>query len=571
MSWRSSVRVFSSCLVLLMTAMTEVTRPLVVHAAEEVRLLVGGPLVFSVSVDSLEAFAKSGEINSDLRLFMRFANEQAQTGLRQALQANIPLSVQQVDNLGYSVLGQDVLFNLGKVIRPHPSLNGDRALRAAMITAAAQAREEAKNEQMSLEIPQWTAIDVLRQYPSQTIDIRWQDLQPLRRFVSALISGNEKVVAAIQSQAALESSNLTADWPTPTQNLSEPGPYAFEASTLTLTRNAERQTRSGVQPRYSFGVNTYIPQGLAEPAPVVIVSHGYSDTQENFGFIGRHLASHGFVVLIPEHVGSDLQFRLNYTEGRLQTGMNPTEYVSRPQEISYLIDQLEMQAASSPILSASLNLKQIGIIGHSLGASTAYSLAGAEINFDYLKARCESSSVQLSPALYVQCLARLLPEQSNTLKDSRIKAIVAANGISSALFGPAELGQIKLPVLMVSAANDVVAPSVSEQIQPFAWLGSPEKYLAVMSDASHFSFMSGEDPNVVSPFTQPGAEAVADLVFGQYREIGAEYFEALNLAFWNVHLKGEAEYLPYLSDRYAQQLSDEHLPSLNLVREIQLD
>ncbi len=114
MSWRSSVRVFSSCLVLLMTAMTEVTRPLVVHAAEEVRLLIGGPLIFSVSVDSLEAFAESGEINSDLRLFMRFANEQAQTGLRQALQANIPLSVQQVDNLGYSVLCQNVLFNLGQ-------------------------------------------------------------------------------------------------------------------------------------------------------------------------------------------------------------------------------------------------------------------------------------------------------------------------------------------------------------------------------------------------------------------------------------------------------------------------
>jgi hypothetical protein len=97
-----------------MTAMTEVTRPLVVHAAEEVRLLIGGPLIFSVSVDSLEAFAESGEINSDLRLFMRFANEQAQTGLRQALQANIPLSVQQVDNLGYSVLCQNVLFNLGQ-------------------------------------------------------------------------------------------------------------------------------------------------------------------------------------------------------------------------------------------------------------------------------------------------------------------------------------------------------------------------------------------------------------------------------------------------------------------------
>ncbi len=113
---------------------------------------------------------------------------------------------------------------------------------------------------------------------------------------------------------------------------------------------------------------------------VVIVSHGYSDTKENFGFIGRHLASHGFVVLIPEHVGSDLQFQLNYTEGRLETGMNPTEYISRPQEISYLIDHL----ASSSNLAALVDPERTGIIGHSLDASTAYSLAGADVNFDYV-------------------------------------------------------------------------------------------------------------------------------------------------------------------------------------------
>lgn len=544
------------------TAVAGVAESRSAYAADELRLLVGGPIIFSVSVDSLEVFAQSGDINDDLRLFTRFANEVAVARLRQALQSSIPLTAQQVDNLGYSVLGQDILFNVGQVIRPHPSLNGDRALRGAMITAAAQAE---------LQSEDWTAIEVLRQYPSQTVDVQLQELLTLRRFIRFALSENEQMIAAIQSQAVVESAQQGYDQRSLPQDLSVPGPYVFEKGVLALTRNAERQTSSGIESRYSFTTETYIPQGLDEPAPVVIVSHGYSDTKENFGFVGRHLASHGFVVLIPEHVGSDLRFRLNYTEGRLHVGMNPTEYISRSQEISYLIDQLEMRASTSPTWATQVDLERIGVVGHSLGAATAYSLAGADINSDNLATSCRRTSINLSPALYLQCLARFLPVQENSLKDSRITAIISANGIGSALFGPEELEKITLPTLIVSAANDVVAPAVTEQIRPFSWVGADEKYLAVMSDASHFSLTSGEDMSVVSPLTQPGAEAVADIVLGQYRDIGSGYFEALNLAFWNVYLRGDLAYLPYLSDRYAQQLSVDQVPSLNIVGESPLE
>ena len=539
-------------------------------AAEEIRLLVGGPLIFSVSVDSLEAFANSGEIAEDLRLFTRFANEQARAGLRQALQASIPLTVQQADNLGYSVLGQDILWNLGEVIRPHPDLNGDRALRGAIINAAAQSRRQSE---------EWTAIDVLRQYPGQTIDVRLQDLQALRQFVRLALSERDRAISIIQSQVTIESAHESAQTDAtqlaPTSDLSidlsRLGPYAFDTETITLTRNAQRQTHLGIQSRYSFTTDTYMPQGLNAPAPVVIISHGYSDTKENFGFLGRHLASHGFVVFIPEHVGSDLRFRLNYTEGRLHTGMNPTEYISRPQEISYLIDQLEKQVATSPTWAAQIDVDRIGIVGHSLGATTAYALAGADIDFDRLATSCGGTSVNLNPAIYLQCLARFLPAQENNLKDPRIKAVISANGIGSALYGPEALKNIDLPILIAAAANDVIAPAIPEQIQLFSWLEADAKYLAVMSEASHFSLTAGEDTSVVSPLTQPGAEALENIVLGQYRDIGSGYFEALNTAFWHVYLREDLAYLPYLSDRYAHQLSEDHVPALRIVRELQLE
>lgn len=569
---RSLCRVLTPCLFLFIGTAAEVARPKpviphgrgVANAAEEVRLLVGGPIILSVSVDSLATFAETGEVAEDMQLFTRFANEEAITGFRQALQANIPLTVQQVDNLGYSNLGQDILFNVGKVIRPHPSLNGDRALRGAVIKAAAIAREDNRPAE-------WTALDVLKAYPSQTIDLRLQDLQEIRRFVTSYINKRNRAIAAIQAQAKVETSQETNPIAL-TEDLSVSGPYAFELGTMTLSREVERQTPQGVQPRYSFDVDTFIPQGLSAPAPVIIVSHGYNDSKENFYYIGRHLASHGFVVLLPEHIGSDLKFRLSYTEGRINTAINPSEYISRPEEISYIIDQLEANVKDSPIWANRVDLSKIGLLGHSFGASTAYAIAGANINFERLVDRCESASIDFNPALYIQCQARFLPnqrpDQLRELQDPRIKVVISANGIASALYSPEDLGNIEIPLLMASAVNDVVAPSLLEQIRPFAWIGSEKKYLAIMSDASHFSFTSGEDTEIASPITQPGAEALEDFVVGGYRDIGSAYFEALNLAFWNVELKGEAKYLPYLSNRYAQQLSANQIPTLTVVRDI---
>ena len=560
MSLRSISRVLTPCLFLLAGVVTEMVEPKGAIAAEEIRLLVGGPLTLSVSVDSLETFAETGEVAEDMRLFTRFANEEALTGFRQALQSDIPLTVQQVDNLGYSDFGQDILSNVGKVIRPHPSLNGDRALRAAVIKAAATAREQETS---------WTPIDVLAEYPSKTIDVRLQDLQEIRRFMTAYVRYREQVMTAIRDRAALETSQVAANQSAIAQDLSAPGPYSFEKDRLVLSREAERQTRSGLQSRYSFEVDTYIPQGLSEPAPVVIVSHGFSDTKENFLNIGRHLASHGFVVLLPEHVGSDLDFRLKYTEGQLETAMSPSEFISRPEEVSYLIDWLESSVATSSGWAAQVDPSRIGIMGHSLGASTAYSLAGANLNFERIAASCEGSAIQINPAAYLQCQARFLPAQSYALEDPRIKAILSANGIGSVLYGPEDLSEVDVPILMAVAADDVVAPALIEQVQPFFQLGTDEKYLAVMSNASHFSFISPEDTEIVSPLTQPGAEAIANIVLGDYREIGAEYMEALNLAFWKVQLEGDLTYLPYLSDRYAQQLSADQTPKLTLVREFE--
>ncbi|MEL6223009.1 MAG: alpha/beta hydrolase [Cyanobacteria bacterium J06627_8] len=522
------------------------------RAAEEIRLVVGGPgLVITLSVDSLDTFAQTGDIERDLRLFTRFINDENLTLLRQGLQRPIPLDVIQVDNLAYSALGEDILQNVGKVIRVDPEVNGFRGLRGAVIGAAAQAGPDG-----------WTAIDVLREFPSQSIDIRLSDLLQLGRSLAIYGNYNEAVVQAIQTQAIAEAEHQNEnDAPLSFTNLSQPGPYRFEQRTFGLTNNALRQTVQGFQTNYTFRVNAYLPQGLTQPAPVVIMSHGFGDVKESFGFIAEHLATYGYLVLVPEHVGSDLSVRQNFLQGFINTILSPSEYISRPEEISFLIDELERWTETAPEGIMPINLDQIAILGDSLGGSTVLGIAGADLNVARLEERCNPDQLILNFSLYLQCQARFLPPQNRRLHDPRIKAAIAAHPLGGELYGPEGLSQIDIPVLMVAGSHDIVAPVVTEQIHPFIWLQTEQKYLALLTRGTHFTAKPGRD----------GAEGIFSLLAGEHRQIGSAYFKSLSLAFLNAHLRGDSTYLPYLSAQYGQWLSEDQPLDLDIVRSLQPD
>ncbi len=106
-------------------------------SAEAVRFYVDGPMTVSLSFDSLKIFAETGAITGDLKLFSLFFNDQMMGQLRQGLQRKLSLDVVQTYKLSYSPLGQDVLKQLGKVVRFTPKRNGFYGLRAALIGAAA--------------------------------------------------------------------------------------------------------------------------------------------------------------------------------------------------------------------------------------------------------------------------------------------------------------------------------------------------------------------------------------------------------------------------------------------------
>lgn len=527
--------------------MFEGIHPRPAESAEDIRINVTGPLVLSISVDDLETLAKTGELPPSMRLYRGVLRGSLLQQMQQALSFPLPLDVVAVDHLAYSPLGRDVLFNLGKVVQSSSGQNGQISLRAAVINAAANADPEG-----------WTVIDVLRAFPSQFIRIDLADLLTLRRELALYFSYNQAANAAIHHQAAVEAQTQTNLDLAALPDLSQLGPYAFQKDTITINNPAARQTSVGLTVNYDFDSDIYVPIGLIKPAPIVIISHGFGDVKESFTFLAEHLASYGFIVILPEHVGSDLAYRQTYLEGQLNTLLSPMEFVNRPQEISFLIDKLEELTATSPQWAAIADVSRIGVVGDSLGASTALALGGAEINYNRLLENCDQDNVVFNFALYLECRARFLPPQNYNLQDSRVKAIVTAHAVGGGMYGPEGFGQVNVPILMVAGENDIVSTVVTEQIHPFVWLQTQPKYFATFERGTHFTSKPGRE----------GAGGIFQLLAGQHRDVGSRYYKILSVAFWNAYLRGQNEFLPYLTARYGEFLSTDQPMALYLISEL---
>jgi predicted dienelactone hydrolase len=545
---------------LLCTLGAEALRPRPAQSAETIRLAVGGPLVVSVSVEALATYAETGEITGSFKPVARFLDPGTLALVRGGLNRPIPLNATTVAHLAYSPLGRDTLFNLGKLLRPHPEVNGFHALRAAAINAAVANPEG------------WTLVDMLRAFPTETIDIQLEDLLTLRRSLAVYLSYNRAVVSAIEQQAAAEAAAQSFPSGATEADLDQPGPYAVQRTTVVVENPALRQTDAGLTVNYDFPVDVYLPQGVPGPAPVIIISHGFGDVKESFTFIAEHLASYGFVTLLPDHVGSDLHYRQEFLNGRLNTLLSPMEFLNRPQEISFLIDELERLVDSSPEWAARLNLDRIGIMGDSLGGATALSLAGAEINYSRLNQVCSPDIFSLNVALYLECRARFLPPQNYRLRDDRIRAAYVTHPLGGYLFGPEGMGQIPIPLLMVVGSNDIVAAVVTEQVHPFVWTPDNPKYLALLRVGTHFTSKPGRELEAeVGAGAEAGAPAanqIIRLLEGEHRDVGTRYSKTLSVAFWQAYLNDRPEYLPYLSASYGLAASADQPLRLDIVQSL---
>lgn len=128
----------------------------------------------------------------------------------------------------------------------------------------------------------------------------------------------------------------------------------------------------------------YMPKG-AGPFPVVVHSHGLGGSREASTYILQAVADAGFVVVAVQHAGSDTSIlpRPGGGQGGLvaagRGAMNQQTAQARYGDIPFAIDQLTAMNAPGGALAGKLDLKKIGMSGHSYGALATLVAAGQRV------------------------------------------------------------------------------------------------------------------------------------------------------------------------------------------------
>ena len=495
-----------------------------------------GPVEVSVPIESLALFAKEGQIDSNLDGFAQYANESQLADIRSALQAKAEISQVTIAQFLYTPQGEVLLRRLGRLIQTKARQPGFYAIRAALILAASDPEG-------------LTIVNVLRKFPTYGIRIDIARGLGIANELTSLINRSNQTIAGIaqlsEAQAALQPTIPPAVRLQPQL----PGPYTWKKSSVTLTSPNRDRT---------FNMDIYLPQRSPQPAPVVVISHGLGSDRISFQYLAKHLASYGFAVAVPEHPGSNAQQIQNLVTGRTNELVEPAEFINRPLDIKDLLDYLTKLSTTDPAYQGQLDLQRVGVIGQSFGGYTALALAGAGINFAQLENDCQLENETWNLSLLLQCRARGLDRNQYNFSDPRIKAAIAINPIVSSILGDTNLSQIKIPVMLIAGSADTVAPALLEQIQPFTWLTSPNKYLVVMNNGTHFSTIE-ESPQ--SLFLPP-AEAI-----GPEPALARRYVNGLSLAFMETYLNNKSNFRPYLEPSYALSISGDTL-GLRILRSL---
>ena len=502
---------------------------------------------FSLSVDSLETFAKVGKIDQDFSFYASRATPQQLAQLRDLLQQRFNITPTLISQVTYSPIGEQVMQQLGELLLTESRQNGFYAIRASLILAAAD-REGL------------TVVNLLRKFPSNTVRVNFTGGLKIVDDLSQLLKKRDEVVASVQKEAIAQAANSKIDF-SQQPDLRSPGKFRWQKKSLELN-DFSRNRR--------LPVDIYLPEAGSQstkelpspPFPLIVISHGLASDRFTFVYLAEHLASYGFAVAVLEHPGSNAERFQQYFAG-LAAPPDATEFINRPLDIKYLLDELQRLEKLDPTLQGKLNFQQVGAIGHSFGGYTVLTLAGAKINFEQLRQDCDPNNSSFNLSLVLQCQATELPPINYELKDDRIKVIMAINPINSSILGEGGISQIKIPVILVAASQDIFAPPVFEQIRPFTWLSDSNKYLALIENATHFSA-------IAEPTSENGVLPVPPALLGPDRAPVYSYLNALSVAFLETHLLNRPEYRSYLQPSYATFISKEPL-NLSILQSLSAD
>ncbi|MGA1623940.1 MAG: alpha/beta hydrolase [Synechocystis sp.] len=492
-----------------------------------------GPIKLTVKVESLENFVETGDVDANLGFLFNLVgtSEEELDKLRELMQFKADVDPLILSRFFRSSVGEDLLNRAGYVFNAPWGGNGLYGIRAALIQAVMD-----KEDGLTL-------LNFIKKYPTD-IHLEGETVEERAKAVDLVVRATEHYIQALADLSAEEAKTDPPISPSllAQNNPTKPGPYGVMPKDTWQLLDPSRDRR--------FYVDVYRPQRWKSgQTPVVVISHGLASRPDDFDQIAKKLASYGFFVALPQHPGSDFALAQAFLEGEARQPYLVEDFIDRPKDITFLLDELERRNQSE--FQGRLNLTEVGMGGHSFGGYTALAIAGAEIDWDYLTTECDIGYGVPNTALLLQCDALTLPQENYQFRDPRVTAIVAANPVNSAVFGIKGLNKVTIPVVMMGGSYDPATPFVLEQARSFPRLGSQEKYLTLMEGQAHVDF-SKLDASVTNIIQSVDKVTLPD------PNLLHQYGASIILPFMQVHIAKEESYRPYLESAavYSQLLSE---------------
>jgi predicted dienelactone hydrolase len=215
------------------------------------------------------------------------------------------------------------------------------------------------------------------------------------------------------------------------------------------------------------------------PFPMIVHSHGFDDGRLGEGYLGEHLASHGYIVVAPDYPLS---------KGGAPGGATVTDVPAQPLDLAFVIDQvLAGPAAPGGPLAGAIDPARIGVSGLSLGGLTA-----------------------------------LLAAYHPTLRDSRIKAVLPM-AAPSCFLTPAFYTSTSMPLLLVHGDSDQIVPIDPNSARAFDRATEDPRELITLHRGSHTGFAgyaSLFDPTM--HYDRIGCLAVKGIDVTNFSALGSE-------------------------------------------------
>jgi predicted dienelactone hydrolase len=270
-------------------------------------------------------------------------------------------------------------------------------------------------------------------------------------------------------------------------------------------------------------VRIYHAPGEVAPHPVILFSHGVGGSRSGYAYLARHWASHGYVCVHLEHLGTNASVwkgAVDVKAALREAATDPANIIDRALDVRFAIDRLERLAGEAGPLAGRLDLGRIGVAGHSMGAYTVLAATGQ----------------LLSDAQGREC----------SLPDQRIKAAIVMSPTAPQCKDQLDriFAGIRVPMMHLTGTRDespIGLTPAAERRTAFDHIRARDQFLVLFRNADHMAFVD----------LKRGAPGRGRQAVFHPRILAA------TTAFWDGYLKGNAQAQRWLSAELDAEMAEQ--------------